>query len=81
MSDNGNTVTATVADACPGCVSEYSLDLSVATFEALGSLDTGVLPITWSFVVCLPHRIECVPRLCAHLVNLNSDIKTTFFSS
>jgi len=44
---NSNTVTATVADECPGCSNSASLDLSVAAFEALGDLSAGVLDITW----------------------------------
>ncbi|BGP26036.1 expansin family protein [Rhodotorula toruloides] len=44
---NGKSVVATVADACPGCSSMYSLDLSLGAFEAIGELDTGVLPIVW----------------------------------
>ncbi|GAA6063674.1 hypothetical protein JCM10212_000410 [Sporobolomyces blumeae] len=45
---NGKTVTAKVADTCPGC-GYGSLDLSLGAFDAIGSRDTGVLPITWSF--------------------------------
>ncbi|GAA6058515.1 hypothetical protein JCM10212_006954 [Sporobolomyces blumeae] len=45
---NGKTVTAKVADTCPGCA-YGSLDLSLGAFDAIGSRDTGVLPITWSF--------------------------------
>ncbi|KAJ8292886.1 hypothetical protein OF846_004144 [Rhodotorula toruloides] len=46
---NGKSVVATVADACPGCSSRFSLDLSLGAFEAIGDLDTGVLPIVWSW--------------------------------
>lgn len=45
---NGKTVTAKVADECPGC-GYGSLDLSLGAFAAIGNYDTGVLPITWSF--------------------------------
>lgn len=45
---NGRTITAKVADTCPGC-SYGSLDLSMGAFGALGDYDQGVLPITWSF--------------------------------
>lgn len=45
---NGRTVTAIVADTCPGC-GYGSLDLSLGAFDALGSRDQGVLPISWSF--------------------------------
>ncbi|BGP00828.1 DPBB_1 domain-containing protein [Rhodotorula toruloides] len=46
---NGQSIEATVADTCPGC-QFGAIDLSVAAFKALGSLDSGVLPIQWSFV-------------------------------
>lgn len=42
--DNGKTVVATVADACPGCANFNSLDLSVGAFDAIGDQATGVLP-------------------------------------
>ncbi|GAA5877282.1 hypothetical protein JCM16303_006227 [Sporobolomyces ruberrimus] len=45
---NGKSVRAIVADECPGCA-WGSLDLSLGAFKAIGNLDTGVLPITWSF--------------------------------
>ena len=45
---NGKSMTATVADTCPGC-GYGSLDLSTGAFGALGSYDQGVLPISWSF--------------------------------
>ncbi|KAK4698985.1 hypothetical protein P7C70_g7284, partial [Phenoliferia sp. Uapishka_3] len=44
----GKSVTATVADECPGCASE-SLDLSTGAFDSIGDEDTGVLSITWSY--------------------------------
>ncbi|KAK4705386.1 hypothetical protein P7C70_g829, partial [Phenoliferia sp. Uapishka_3] len=45
---NGKSVTATVADECPGCAS-HSLDLSTGAFDSIGDEDTGVLPIKWSY--------------------------------
>lgn len=48
--DNGQSVTAVVADECPTCASAGSLDLSTGAFDAIGNQDTGVLPITWDFV-------------------------------
>merc|ERR1712093_463815 len=50
INSGGRSITATVADLCPSCASSGSLDLSVAAFQALGSLGQGVLPISWSFV-------------------------------
>ncbi|TFY71068.1 hypothetical protein EVG20_g1925 [Dentipellis fragilis] len=45
---NGKTAYGHVRDSCPGC-GEYDLDLSPSVFKQLGSLDTGVLPISWHF--------------------------------
>lgn len=47
--DTGATVEVTAADTCPTC-DDDSLDLSKAAFDAIGSEDQGVLPITWDFV-------------------------------
>lgn len=46
---NGNTVVVTIADDCPTCANENSIDLSVAAFQALDSLSVGDIPIVWSF--------------------------------
>lgn len=43
------TVTATVADECPGCSTSTSLDLSVAAFEALSDLSVGTFASKWKF--------------------------------
>lgn len=48
--NNGNTVVVTIADDCPTCANENSIDLSVAAFEALDSLSVGDLPIKWKFL-------------------------------
>jgi expansin (peptidoglycan-binding protein) len=42
--DNGKTVTVTIADDCPTCDNSNSIDLSVGAFEAIGDLSTGLLP-------------------------------------
>ncbi|EMD32261.1 expansin-like protein [Gelatoporia subvermispora B] len=45
----GNTVTATVEDLCPGCDST-SVDLTPTAFEALAPTSVGVLSgATWNF--------------------------------
>ncbi|EFP93821.1 uncharacterized protein PGTG_19856 [Puccinia graminis f. sp. tritici CRL 75-36-700-3] len=44
----GKTVSAKVTDECPGC-GFGSLDVSPSVFQAIGSLDQGVLPISWQF--------------------------------
>ncbi|KAL8276280.1 hypothetical protein RQP46_011308 [Phenoliferia psychrophenolica] len=48
---NGKSVTAVVADRCPGCESRdtYALDLSLGTFDAIGEQATGILDITWEY--------------------------------
>jgi hypothetical protein len=46
--DNGNSVKAIVADACPSCSTPNSMDLSVGTFKKLEpNLDVGMFPIKW----------------------------------
>lgn len=46
---NGKTVTVTVADDCPTCDGENSIDLSVAAFNAIANESEGVVPISWVF--------------------------------
>lgn len=46
---NGKTVTAMVADVCPTCVSDNSLDLSVGAFNAIAAEWEGSVPIEWSW--------------------------------
>ncbi|KAH9996797.1 RlpA-like double-psi beta-barrel-protein domain-containing protein-containing protein [Russula vinacea] len=48
--DNGKTVTVTVADDCPTCDNENSIDLSVAAFEVLAPQSVGEIKITWQLV-------------------------------
>ncbi|OCF43366.1 hypothetical protein I317_02805 [Kwoniella heveanensis CBS 569] len=48
-SNNGKTVTAMVADVCPTCVSDNSLDLSVGAFTAIAEESEGSVPITWQW--------------------------------
>lgn len=48
--DNGKSVTATIADACPSCASKNSMDMSLGAFDKIGDRDTGVLSIKWEFV-------------------------------
>lgn len=45
----GKSVTATVADTCPGC-GPNGIDLSPAAFQALASLDVGRIQVTWNFI-------------------------------
>lgn len=47
---NGNTVVVTIADDCPTCQNSNSIDLSVAAFQALDSLDAGDISIVWKFL-------------------------------
>ncbi|KAI8971686.1 RlpA-like double-psi beta-barrel-protein domain-containing protein-containing protein [Mycotypha africana] len=46
-SESGKSVTVKVVDTCPSC-GEGDVDLSPSAFKKLGSLDLGVIPITWS---------------------------------
>lgn len=46
----GKSLTVTVADSCPGC-NPNSIDLSTGAFQALASLDDGIIDnISWSYV-------------------------------
>ncbi|KAF5358001.1 hypothetical protein D9756_001519 [Leucocoprinus leucothites] len=47
---NGKSVTVTVADACPTCDNGNSIDLSVAAFKRIATLDEGEVPIKWQYV-------------------------------
>lgn len=47
--NNGKSVTVTIADACPTCDNSNSIDLSVGAFKQIATLDEGIVPISWSF--------------------------------
>lgn len=47
---DGRQVTATIADACPTCDTNNSLDLSVGAFNQIATPDEGMVSITWQFV-------------------------------
>lgn len=49
ITGNGNTVRVKVVDSCPGC-HPNSVDLSTGAFKALGSLDLGIIDVSWKFV-------------------------------
>ncbi|KAF9029467.1 barwin-like endoglucanase [Hymenopellis radicata] len=46
---NGKSVTAKVADLCPGCASG-SVDLAESAFKVLAPLDKGRIRVTWNYV-------------------------------
>jgi expansin (peptidoglycan-binding protein) len=48
--DNGKTVDVTIKDACEGCPTYDSIDLSLAAFQALGDLQEGVINMHWYFL-------------------------------
>ncbi|KGB78312.2 hypothetical protein CNBG_3874 [Cryptococcus deuterogattii R265] len=48
--NNGKSVTATVADVCPTCETNNSLDLSIGAFNQIATEEEGMVPITWYFV-------------------------------
>ncbi|KAH0835575.1 hypothetical protein J3R83DRAFT_9280 [Lanmaoa asiatica] len=41
---NGQKVTVTIADDCPTCDNENSIDLSVGAFQAISDLGAGKIP-------------------------------------
>ncbi|OBZ75997.1 hypothetical protein A0H81_04336 [Grifola frondosa] len=48
--NNGKSVVVTIQDACPTCLNEDSIDLSVAAFEQIATLEEGEVPIDWHFI-------------------------------
>ncbi|WOO83908.1 Papain inhibitor [Vanrija pseudolonga] len=47
---DGRQVTATIADACPTCDTNNSLDLSVGAFNQIATPAEGMVGITWQFI-------------------------------
>ncbi|KAF5373555.1 hypothetical protein D9758_000596 [Tetrapyrgos nigripes] len=47
---NNKSVTCTIADACPTCNNGNSIDMSVAAFQQLASLDEGLIDIKWKLL-------------------------------
>jgi len=47
---NNKNVVVTIADACPGCNGQNSIDLSTGAFNRIADPSQGQVPITWSFV-------------------------------
>ncbi|THH27880.1 hypothetical protein EUX98_g6315 [Antrodiella citrinella] len=45
---NGKVASGKTRDECEGC-GKYDIDMSPSLFEQLGSLDTGVLSVSWHF--------------------------------
>jgi len=45
--NNGKTVTAIVADACPTCGGKDYVDMSVGAFTEIATEEEGEVPITW----------------------------------
>jgi len=48
--NNGKTVTVTIADDCPTCDNENSIDLSLGAFTQIATEEEGEVPITWEYV-------------------------------
>ncbi|KAG6900847.1 hypothetical protein C0993_009965 [Termitomyces sp. T159_Od127] len=46
---NKKSVVVTIADACPTCNNENSIDLSEAAFKQIASLEQGIVDIEWQF--------------------------------
>ena len=47
--NNGKTVSVTVADACPTCGNQNDLDLSHEAFLQIATEAEGEVPIVWHF--------------------------------
>jgi expansin (peptidoglycan-binding protein) len=47
---NGKTVTVTIADDCPTCENANSIDLSVGAFTQIATEEQGEVPITWKLL-------------------------------
>jgi expansin (peptidoglycan-binding protein) len=47
---SGKTVTVTIADDCPTCDNDNSIDLSQGAFQHLADLGVGQVPISWKFL-------------------------------
>lgn len=45
--DNGKSVTVTVADECPTCDNSNSIDLSTGAFDQIADESSGIVPISW----------------------------------
>ncbi|KIK68502.1 hypothetical protein GYMLUDRAFT_35932 [Collybiopsis luxurians FD-317 M1] len=48
--NNQKTVTVMIADACPTCNNDNSIDLSYGAFTSIATEAEGMVPITWEFV-------------------------------
>ncbi|KAI0336570.1 barwin-like endoglucanase [Cubamyces sp. BRFM 1775] len=48
--NNGKTVTVTIADACPSCLTENDIDLSEGAFTQIATIPEGEVPISWEFL-------------------------------
>jgi len=48
--NNGKTVTVTIADDCPTCTNGNSIDLSQGAFNQIATAEEGMVPIKWQFV-------------------------------
>lgn len=48
--DNGKSVTVTIADACPTCENSNCMDLSTGAFTQIADESTGIVPIKWQFL-------------------------------
>ncbi|QRW00004.1 rare lipoprotein A-like double-psi beta-barrel protein [Ceratobasidium sp. AG-Ba] len=48
--ENGKSVDAVVADACPSCVNENCLDLSMGAFDAIAARVDGMVKIKYEYI-------------------------------
>ncbi|KDQ11745.1 hypothetical protein BOTBODRAFT_84105, partial [Botryobasidium botryosum FD-172 SS1] len=47
---NHKSVVVLIADACPTCKNDNSIDLSVAAFTKIATKEEGMVPIDWEFL-------------------------------
>jgi rare lipoprotein A (peptidoglycan hydrolase) len=49
--NNGKSVTCTIADACPTCDNSNSIDMSTGAFDQIATRQEGLVPSeSWSFI-------------------------------
>ncbi|GAA5821839.1 hypothetical protein JCM3770_005557 [Rhodotorula araucariae] len=47
---DGASVKAMVADSCPTCVNDSSIDMSVVAFTSIATEEEGMVAVTWEFI-------------------------------
>ncbi|TNY20532.1 RlpA-like double-psi beta-barrel-protein domain-containing protein-containing protein [Rhodotorula diobovata] len=47
---SGESVVAMVADSCPSCVNNESIDMSYVAFTSIATEEEGMVSVTWEFI-------------------------------